>query len=162
MDQGAQRRIHRTTAKGLMLQRAVNFLAKKSSLPAGYFLLLGQKKVTKEKATLLTAPIRSSELSRVLSETRREQKISTPHIVICEEIFFVSNAVSRRNRNKSELRTGCPALLAIPSGCATRAARSDSARRLPSAWLRYSAAHKGTPNSALLSDVVVNFLKKSE
>ncbi len=76
-----------------------------SSLSASYFLLLGQKKVTKENATLLTAP------------------------------------------------SGYPALLAKPSDCATRAARSDSARRLPSAWLRYSAAHKGTRNDVAICDV---------
>jgi hypothetical protein len=92
-----------------MVQRAV-FLTDEFSLSAGYFLLLGQKKVTKEKATLLAVP--------------------------------------------SEF----PALLAMPSGCATRAARSNSARRLPSAWLRYSAAHKGTRKSVLLSGAVVPLL----
>jgi hypothetical protein len=97
VDQGAKRRIHQTTAKGSMYRRAaLDDLKIVFSLSASYFLLLGQKKVTKEKATLLAAP--------------------------------------------SEY----PALLAKPSGCATRATRSDSARRLPSAWLRYSAAHKGT------------------
>jgi hypothetical protein len=86
-----------------MYQRAMlDDLKALSSLSASYFLLLGQKKVTKEKATLLAAP------------------------------------------------SGCPALLAKPSGCATRAARSDSARRLPSAWLRYSAVHKGTRKSAVV------------
>ncbi len=43
---------------------------------------------------------------------------------------------------------GFPPLLAKPGGCATRAircaaTRSNSARRLPPAWLRYSAAQKG-------------------
>ena len=93
-----------------MYQLAVmNGVKRVSSLPAGYFLLLGQKKVTKEKATLLTAP------------------------------------------------SGCPALLAKPSGCATRATRSDSARRLPSAWLRYSAVHKGTGNGVTICDLAKVF-----
>ena len=38
---------------------------------------------------------------------------------------------------------GFPALLAMPGGCGTRASRSDSPRRLPPAYLRYSAAHRG-------------------
>ena len=42
---------------------------------------------------------------------------------------------------------GFPALLAKPGGCATRATRSDSARRLPPARLRYSAAQQGAPKT---------------
>ncbi len=50
----------------------------------------------------------------------------------------------------SKRRWGFPALLAMPGGCATRTIRfadtcSDSARRLPPAWLRYSAAQQGAP-----------------
>ena len=45
-----------------------------------------------------------------------------------------------------------PALLAMPGGCGTRAircaaTRSDSPRRLPPAWLRYSAAQQGAPKT---------------
>ena len=96
-----------------MQQRAVNEITQRSSLSAGYFLLLGQKKVTKEKATLFAAP------------------------------------------------SECPALLTKPSGCATRAARSDSARRLPSAWLRYSAAQKGARKNAFLNGAVVTYWEKA-
>jgi len=42
-------------------------------------------------------------------------------------------------------------LLAKPGGCATRAARSDSARRLPPAWLCYSAAEEGSQFKTILT-----------
>ena len=46
----------------------------------------------------------------------------------------------------SKERWGYPALLAMPGGCGTRASRSDSPRRLPPAWLRYSAVRRGPNN----------------
>ena len=44
---------------------------------------------------------------------------------------------------RPSLRYGFPALLAKPGCCGTRATRSDSPRRNPPAWLRYSAADQG-------------------
>jgi hypothetical protein len=39
----------------------------------------------------------ASRKEKVLSKARREQKIATRHIGICEERFFVSNAALRRS-----------------------------------------------------------------
>jgi len=44
---------------------------------------------------------------------------------------------------RPSLRCGFPALLAKPGCCGTRALRSNSPRRNPPAWLRYSAADQG-------------------
>jgi hypothetical protein len=51
--------------------------------------------------------------------------------------------VTQRRRAPSTAPSGFPALLVKPGGCGTRAARSDSPRRLPPACLRCSAVDRG-------------------
>jgi putative ABC transport system ATP-binding protein len=59
-------------------------------------------------------------------------------------LFCVAKRKSpKKTRPRFAAPSGCPVLLAQTGGCATRAMRLDSARRLPPLVLRCSAAHRG-------------------
>jgi len=71
--------------------------------------------------------------------------MQTPPGVARQQVTFLvlPRKVTQRRRPRFAAPAGYPALLDWSGGCGTRAARSDSPRRLPLTSLRYSAALRG-------------------
>ena len=81
--------------------------------------------------------------SRIKARVEEKTKFAGGRPVAGNFFLRRQEKITKKKATPVRCPLGCPVLLAKAAGCATRAARSNSARRLPPPRLFCSAAHRG-------------------